>query len=336
MNWEKVKGFCRRQTQKFSEQYRNADRTRDEIAEESVVQVQTYRSTAQSIMQKLERISFNTADTILCLEGIKEDLKHLTGESFATSASRLEMVALAMRKHQETAQANIATSCAKLKTYIDECSSIENIAADRKAKKLEYDFFRNKVASLRANPPGDPARIPRNEIRVQEWQKLYEEANDRLKLLSHNLTVGGGKTLSEGVASATVELNKYYSETSLAWRSIYGASGAASAVLTAGQGAASAIAAGAAALPKLATPSVPVPPVPAALRATSTAGPTQPTAQAQPSVAPQAQPTPAAATAESPSDTASPASPLAAPVVAPAPARPSRVRATGPEDPFAM
>ena len=39
MNWEAVKGFCRRQNQKFSEQHRGAKQTKDEQVDLQVQQV---------------------------------------------------------------------------------------------------------------------------------------------------------------------------------------------------------------------------------------------------------------------------------------------------------
>jgi hypothetical protein len=178
------------------------------------------------------------SNSIALLEGIKEDMRAMEVEEITTTASRIEMVSLAMRKQHESLSSSLTEASAKLRKYCEECSGIDNVCEDRKAKMLEFDFFRNKVADLKRSPPADPARIPRNEAREQDWQRQYDEANDRLKNLAHKLTLQGIRSVNEGTVQATTGLTKYYGESSQTWRATFGNAGVPAAIYTGAQAAA--------------------------------------------------------------------------------------------------
>ena len=75
MDWEKFKGFCRRQTQKVNENYRHAERTNDPEADSSYQRIVTYRRVAMSCASRIEQLQQNIANSVALLEGVKEDLK---------------------------------------------------------------------------------------------------------------------------------------------------------------------------------------------------------------------------------------------------------------------
>lgn len=240
MNWEKVKGFCRRQTQKVNESYRQAYSTKDDESDAGHRRIQTYRRVAQSVAARMDQFNNTMATAIALMESMKEELKLVDVEDVNTTASKLELACLAMRKNQDSLQASLTDASVKLRKYCDECVGIDNMAEDRKAKKLEYDFFKNKLDKLRQHPPSDPARIPRNEARLNEWQAAYDEANDRLKNLAHNLTLQGIRTLSESASSGSVAITKYTSENSNSLRALFGNAGIAATVMSTAQSAAAA------------------------------------------------------------------------------------------------
>jgi hypothetical protein len=281
MNWEKVKGFCRRQTQKINENYRHAEFTKDEESEVAVKRVKMYRKVAGTCASRFEKVSANIADTIAMLESIKEDLRLIEVEDINATATKLELACLAMRKQHEVLSATINLEAGKLRRFFDECAGVDQIVEDRRAKKLEFDFFRNKVADLKRHPPSDPARIPRNEARVDEWQRAYDDANDRLKNLTHKLTLQGVRSISDAATGSATGVTKHYSECSQTWRTLFGNAGVPAAVLSGVQ----AMAAGQ--LPKM--PSVPQPPltsptsfVAAQSRTGGSNGPAQPQQQPPP------------------------------------------------------
>lgn len=83
---------------------------------------------------------------------------------------------------------------------------------------LEFDFFRYKVAGLRADPPSDPQRIPRNESRVMEFQGKYDALNAKLKQALTGLMSTGERLCSLAHQMMAVELNRFADESGRAWK----------------------------------------------------------------------------------------------------------------------
>ena len=224
MNWEAVKGFCRRQSQSLGEKYRGVRSTRDDAVEQQLTTVTSYRTFAKSLSDRLSRIAHNVEDTVACLEAIKEEARMVVsgdGSEMADISKRVEMLCLDLRV--KCAQLNDATKqqTEYLRQYVGECSKMDVLQADRKQKLLEYDFFVNKVSDLRRNPPSDPSRIPRNECRVAEWTQLYEDANERCKLLTVTLLQNGSRLARGALSMAVVELPRVWEESARSTRVMF-------------------------------------------------------------------------------------------------------------------
>jgi hypothetical protein len=227
MNWEQVKGFCRRQTQTVNEKYRGVRATRDEAVDAQVAQAHAYRAFTKSLAERLARIGTNFDDTIVCLEAIKNEAAMVQNQELSDMAKRMEMLCLDLRVKSAALNDAFRQQNEYLKTFVMEGAKLDAMLADRKAKLLEFDFFVNKVNGLRADPPKDPSRIPRNEARVTEWRQLYEDANERTKQLTTTLLQNGLRLSKTAIQAIGVELPRAWEECARSTRVMFGANGGA-------------------------------------------------------------------------------------------------------------
>jgi hypothetical protein len=118
-------------------------------------------------------------------------------------------------------ESSISQCLEELRRFHCEATQIEHAIDDRKTKMLEYDFFKHKVIGLRAAPPADTTRIPRNEARELEWQQAYEESNAQAKKLLLHLTKNGSDLIAKGVGILSVDVSRFFGDVSKTQRVLF-------------------------------------------------------------------------------------------------------------------
>ena len=199
-NWEKVKGFARRQTQKFNAKYRREKIvvTHDKDFEQEI-----------GVLRKVQQARVNTErriDTIMnAFEMIERSLSQLSKDWAVLASVTQSNPESGLQKEQEKhqlAMAELRDIARKIDfqahqfkmrnaMMIDDinkglapqwkkCSKgmneVQNLLQERRDALLEMDFFKNKVTKLKAEYAGNlqHPRIIRNEMKSQTWQKKYD------------------------------------------------------------------------------------------------------------------------------------------------------------------
>lgn len=210
MSWESIKGFCRRKTQRFSETYRNAPRTHDQTVEAAGEAVFNYQRLTKTTISKMQGVQRNMGELIELLSTVRDDFASMHREDTDMCAQKFNLLVQDMKVKMETLLQSFVSVTAPLARFIEDTDLVKPHIEDRKAKMLEYDFFRNKVAALRASPPSDPSRIPRNEGRVEEWRQAYEESNNKVREMLSGLQATGEQLLTKSAGALTYEVLRYY------------------------------------------------------------------------------------------------------------------------------
>jgi hypothetical protein len=220
MSWEIVKGFCRRQTQTFKETFRHASKTEDTECDQLVQEAQKITGQVQRMGSRLKNFCAEISNIVQQFEATRDDLAGSTSEDISSNCKRIDLAAIDLRQKQHDLERGIEEQLAQMTKFCSESSQLSSLIEDRKTKMLEFDFFRNKVAELRANPPSDSSRIPRNEGRVNEWKAAYEESTSRLKRFCNVTIEGGQRLLIFGTQALMTESGKFFLEASKTTRAI--------------------------------------------------------------------------------------------------------------------
>lgn len=211
--WEGVKGFFRRQTQMISERYRDAPKTTDAVVDQNTATVFEFQKRIKSLEAHMNGFVQGLALALSSLDGVKEDLAVLGSaqvEGLDIAAKNVEMAVKDMRSKLDAVNEAFAVDHQGRGQYEKDCAKLRAQLEDRKAKMLEYDFFQNKLAGLRAKPPSDATRIPRNEARLDEWGKAYDESNERAKALAQQLIAAGARLSINTATTVTQEAGKFF------------------------------------------------------------------------------------------------------------------------------
>jgi hypothetical protein len=107
-----------------------------------------------------------------------------------------------------------------LDRFVRDVETLDAMLEERESRLLEYDFFRHKVAGLRASPPSDTARIPRNEGRVMEFKQQYDDATNRLRQLLQERVAAGQRLCYEAHAKMVGELQRVSDESAKVWSAV--------------------------------------------------------------------------------------------------------------------
>lgn len=217
MSWETVKGFCRRQTQTFKESFQHASKTEDAEFDAIYQRFQSTFSQAKRVHSRVAGVHRDLVDMIGHYDKLKDDLNmgdvnSVQSSEMQTAAKRVELATLDFRSKFTPLDQTLQDTIAQLSKYQQEANQVSNVIDDRKMKMLEFDFFRNKLSDLRANPPADTARIPRNEARLTEWSTAYQEANSRCKQMLTSLHENGEKLVLLAASVLTVDAGRFFLE----------------------------------------------------------------------------------------------------------------------------
>ena len=217
MSWETVKGFCRRQTQNFKENFQHASKTEDAEFDSIYQRFQSTFSQAKRVSSRVVGVHHDLVDVIGHYDKLKDDLNmgdvnSVQSSEMQTAAKRVELATLDFRQKFGALDQTLQDTIAQLSKYQQEATQVTNVIDDRKMKMLEFDFFRNKLSDLRANPPADTTRIPRNEQRLNEWSTAYQEANARCKQMLINLHENGEKLVLLAASVLTVDAGRFFLE----------------------------------------------------------------------------------------------------------------------------
>lgn len=221
MSWETVKAFCRRQNQSFSERYRNVSKTEDLETEGAIQRVLQLATISFNTAERMQKIAVHLDAVTGLLDAMQADFSNFgvaangtiecAGALLVTS-KKLELTVQDMQLRCAALTKSFGDAAGPLRKFSGEANQLHVMTEDRKEKMLEYDFFRNKVAALRASPPSDAARIPRNEARLADWQRAYDEANQRVRRTAHMLTENGSRALLVASGALTADLGRYYDD----------------------------------------------------------------------------------------------------------------------------
>lgn len=213
MDWEKIKGFARRQTQAAKEKVNNAPHTIDPAFNVQVEAFVNLRIGAKSTEQKLQLLQdhLNAANQIVSELGQNLSQGH-NNEEILVYARKLDIFKNESATRINNLSATFNSCIAELDKFRNEANQLEMLLEDRRDKVLEYDFFKNKLEGLRANPPQDTGRIPRNEARMNEWKAKYDDITNRTLSFMNNSRVGAETALLHSAVAVCNEYGKYLEE----------------------------------------------------------------------------------------------------------------------------
>ncbi|CUI14403.1 Hypothetical protein, putative [Bodo saltans] len=223
MSWEVVKGFCRRRTQQIRENFQGAHKTEDHEFDAMLSRAESVVGAAERMTLRLSAVHTDLLDFIKQYDLLHNDLA-------SPSISELDLqgidkkIELATQDYKikfAPLEASISKCLEELRRYQSEAHQMEFVVDDRKTKMLEYDFFKNKLVSLRANPPTDTTRIPRNESREAEWQRAFEESSGQARKLFQHLIKNGGELIASGASILAVDVSKFFGEVSKTQRVLF-------------------------------------------------------------------------------------------------------------------
>jgi len=227
--WEVVKGFCRRRTQQFREEVsKDAAPTVDPDVEGKCRSYTHLRTTAATIGTKLRELNMHVAGANRCILEISQALKTpIDGadDELDIISKKLEVYSLDVAEKERALSAALVDSAAELSRFVEEANQYEALQELRKDNMLEYDFFRDKVAKLRESPPSDGTRIPRNEMRLEDWKVKYQDATNRLMNFMNNSAQGGKNGLRGGMLGLTGQYGRYCEDVGRSARAVLGGGG---------------------------------------------------------------------------------------------------------------
>ena len=213
MDWEKVKGFARRQTQAVKEKMNDAPHTVDPAFNEMVEGFVNLRLGAKGVEQKLQMLEshLSAANQIICDLGQSLSQGH-QNEEVLVYARKLDIFKNESANRMASLSATFKSCIGELAKFGNEANQLEMLLDDRRDKVLEYDFFRNKLESLRASPPSDTGRIPRNEHRMNEWKAKYDDITNRTVSFMGNSRIGAESAILHSAVAVCNEYGKYLEE----------------------------------------------------------------------------------------------------------------------------
>lgn len=224
MSWEVVKGFCRRRTQQIRENFQGAPKTEDCDFDAMLARAESMVGAAERMSLRLSGVHRDLSDFIHQYELLHADLAApslSTENSFQGLDKKVELAAQDYKAKFADVEASILQCLEELRRYHAEALQMEHSIDDRKTKMLEFDFFKHKLTVLRAAPPADTTRIPRNEAREAEWQHAYEESNATAKKLFQHLISSGGELIAKGAAILAVDVSRFFGEVSKTQRVLF-------------------------------------------------------------------------------------------------------------------
>ena len=223
MSWESVKGFARRRTQEVKEHFGNSSKTEDPAIDLLVTKCATYREVSAATAHRMAAIQNHLVEVANLLLLVKEDFEKLESiEELKIVARRIELVANDMKGKHATLLDAFRESVVNLNKVVTEGSQVRALSEDRKRTMLEYDFFRNKLVGLKANPPADHTRIPRNEARALEWKKALDDSTTRLMTFCQPLSQNCERWILVSSSTITAELGRYFEQVSISSKSVFG------------------------------------------------------------------------------------------------------------------
>jgi hypothetical protein len=64
--------------------------------------------------------------------------------------------------------------------YVDQLDTVEGLVRRRNTSFKEYDYYMVKVQRMKSDPPKDPAKLPRNELKLLDAEEAYRSQNAEL------------------------------------------------------------------------------------------------------------------------------------------------------------
>jgi hypothetical protein len=221
MEWDRIKGFFRRQTQLVNQNYRHtAEPTVDSDYENLVTIVDGLKGLAARSSERTKRLAVAVDTSIYLVHEASLDPppEQFVWDDMKKLNTKLAAAAQALTPHSGYAKKVLMDHAIQLDRFVSDVIALDQLKEERRASLLEFDFFRNKTAQLRANPPSDPQRIPRNEGRVMEFQQKYESINSKLKQALTGLMSTGERLCAHAHQLMANELNRFAEESSRAWK----------------------------------------------------------------------------------------------------------------------
>lgn len=221
-SWDNIKGVFRRTTQYINSQVRNVNEPTVDAEYDNLCQ----------IVDNLALLAMRTSDRIKRLASCVDLSVNLVHEASLDPPSaalvwddmrhlnfKLADASTKLQPHASYAKKVFIDHSVLLDRFVADVRSLAMLKEERKKLLLEYDFFRHKTAALRAAPPADAERIPRNEGRVMEFKQQYDAINGRLKQAMVGLMSTGERNCAQAHMHIATEMHRLADESSKAWQS---------------------------------------------------------------------------------------------------------------------
>ncbi|RNF16350.1 uncharacterized protein Tco025E_05263 [Trypanosoma conorhini] len=212
---ETIKGLARRATQSLREKVLHGDASgHDETLEAASKKVFQYQRSGEAICVKMIRAAELIEELGKVLKEVAEEYQNvpdLLPVSSQLAADVLEVGTKLFVTAQEHQKGLKEQGFDVLNSFIKNISKLKDAEEARRKNQLEYDFFRQKVLGLRAMPPKDKSRIPRNEQKLENWRVEFWRATENSKAVCSQLYAEGRRAIDLSVLTLTRVLGSFLS-----------------------------------------------------------------------------------------------------------------------------
>jgi hypothetical protein len=221
MSWESVKGFCRRQTQSFKEHFQHVRRTESPEFDSLVTRAKEVVTLVKHSSSRLDGLIGSLENVVKVYAQSHVDFSNAAVADLPTVGKKMELASFDIGKQHAILSESARAVLERSAKFCSDAAPTESLLNDRRSKMLELDFFRNKVEHLKAAGTSDPSRIPRNEARVEEWQKAFDESTARAARYFEQLISSGEQILFDCSGVMMVETARFFSEVSKTMRVLF-------------------------------------------------------------------------------------------------------------------
>jgi len=214
---ESIKGFFRRQSQKVGQTVGGQERTEDVTLKEQQQNFEAMKKINDNLGIAISVFVKNlsaVASSLMDVRRAVSDVPAFAEDIQLLDVAHYEIVAKIVNIDKALKERSEVPFSKVREAY----NGIAVALADRDAKKLEYDFFRNKVRELKANPPKEADRLPRNEAILAKWQTDFEAADQQAKELLSMTLARGLAVQRSAMTSFLVAFHTFAAETSATTR----------------------------------------------------------------------------------------------------------------------
>jgi len=182
---DKLKTGWVRQKQKVLQKMGKAEATIDPLFDEEAVRFKQLDQLITKLYKDLKGYLDSLRALCASSNSLSTDIVNFYDENCTLALASLEFrdvqtdIDSKIRKGIDDKLIEIALE--PLGRYLEEFRKFKVKIDERNKRLLDYDAQRTKTEKLKEKPSDDPTRLPRNEAKLEEFKKLFEELNNQLR-----------------------------------------------------------------------------------------------------------------------------------------------------------